>query len=82
MLLDDAFPALDFAQDVKLAPDGSAIVTRWNGLVHVVSRRGEVRTLSLPRREGDLYYTGVAHGGQICATRCGAVDVICASAPR
>jgi hypothetical protein len=82
VLLDDAFPAHDFAQDVKLAPDGAAIVTRWSGIVHVVSRRGEVRTLSLPRARDGLYYTGVAHGREICATRCADVEVICAPAPR
>ncbi|HEU4427866.1 MAG TPA: hypothetical protein VFT98_03860, partial [Myxococcota bacterium] len=54
VLLDDSFPAHDFAQDVKLAPDGAAVVTRWSGTVHVVSRRGEVKTLSLPKLEGAL----------------------------
>jgi hypothetical protein len=83
LLLDDAFPAaLDFAQDVKLAPDGSAIVTRWSGLVHVAEPSGRVRTLALPTREGALYYTAVAADGEICATRCAGVEVVCEPAPR
>ncbi len=77
VVLDDAFPALDFAQDVKLAASGDAIVTRWSGAVHVASPDGAVRTLSLPNREGGLYYTGVAGNGDVCATRCAGVDVIC-----
>ena len=77
LVLDDAFPALDFAQDVKLAPDGAAIVTRWSGVVHVASADGAVRTLTLPNREGGLYYTGVARDGEVCATRCAGIDVIC-----
>jgi hypothetical protein len=81
--LDEAFPAaLDFAQDVKLTPEGNAIVTRWSGVVHVASPSGEVRRAELPRREGALYYTGVASNGEICATRCGAVEVVCEEAPR
>jgi hypothetical protein len=79
LLLDDAFDAgLDFAQDVKLAPDGSAVVTRWSGLVHVVSSSGEVRTLRLPRlEEGGLYYSGVLEDGGVCVTYCGGVRVVC-----
>jgi len=77
VLLDDSFPAHDFAQDVKLAPDGSAVVTRWSGIVHVVSRRGDVRTLALPRLEGALYYTAVAQDREVCATRCAGVEVLC-----
>jgi len=77
VLLDGSFPALDFAQDVKLAPDGSAVVTRWSGAVHVVSRRGEVRTIVLPRREGGLYYTGVSRDGELCVTLCAATEVLC-----
>ena len=78
VVLDDAFPALDFAQDVKLDANGDAIVTRWSGAVHVASPDGAVRTLSLPNRDGGLFYTGVARDGEICATRCAGVDVICA----
>jgi hypothetical protein len=62
---------------VKLAPDGSAIVTRWSGAVHVASPTGDVRTLALPKREGALYYTGVARDGGVCATRCAGVEVVC-----
>ena len=81
-LLDDAFPALDFAQDVKLAGDGSAVVTRWSGVAHVVPPTGRVRTLALPAREGALYYTGVETNGAICATRCAGVEVVCGHLPR
>jgi hypothetical protein len=83
IVLDEAFPgALDFAQDLKLAPDGSAIVTRWSGVVHVASPSGAVRALALPKLEGALYYTAVQAGRGICATRCAGVEVICARAPR
>jgi hypothetical protein len=82
LLLDEAFPPLDFAQDVKLAPDGSAIVTRWSGVVHVASPDGRMRRLELPTRDGALYYTGVAKIGAICATRCAGIDVICEPLPR
>jgi hypothetical protein len=83
LLLDDDFPAsVDFAQDVKLTPDGSAVVTRWSGLVHVAAPNGRVRTLALPKREGALYYTGVVAGGAICATRCAGVEVVCEPLPR
>jgi hypothetical protein len=80
--LDEAFPAaLDFAQDVKLTPEGNAIVTRWSGVVHIASPDGEVRRLDFPKRAGALYYTGVAKSGEICATRCGAVEVVCEAVP-
>jgi hypothetical protein len=81
-VLDEAFPPLDFAQDVKLAPDGAAIVSRWSGVVHVASPDGRVRRLELPKREGALYYTGVARDGAICATRCAGIDVVCEPLPR
>ena len=80
--LDDAFPALDFAQDLKLAPDGSAIVTRWSGRVHVISPDREVRDVNFPRREDGLYYSAVQRGRDLCATHCGRVEVICARAPK
>jgi hypothetical protein len=80
--LDDAFPALDFAQDLKLAPGGSAIVTRWSGRVHVISPDREVRDLHLPRRADGLYYSAVQRGRELCATHCGGVEVICARAPK
>lgn len=80
--LDDAFPALDFAQDLKHPPDGSAIVTRWSGRVHVISPDGEVRDLNFPRREDGLYYSAVQRGRELCATHCGGVEVICARAPK
>jgi hypothetical protein len=77
LVLDEAFPPLDFAQDVKLASDGSAIVTRWSGVVHVASPGGRLRRLELPKREGALYYTAVAKDGEICATRCAGIGVVC-----
>jgi hypothetical protein len=77
IVLDDAFPAADFAQDVKLAEGGNVVVTRWSGFVHVVSPDGRVRTLALPKAEGALYYTGVERNGRVCATRCAGVDVVC-----
>lgn len=76
--LDDAFAGeLDFVQDVKLGGDGVALVTRWSGVVHRVTRDGDVRTLRLPGEPGDLAYTGVLHGERVCATRCGDVEVVC-----
>lgn len=83
VVLDEHFASgLDFAQDIQLAPDGSALVTRWSGRVHQVTpTRGQVRSWVLPRDEDALYYTAVAGGadGSICATRCGDVEVVCAS---
>ena len=80
--LDDAFPAaLDFAQDAKLTADGRALVTRWSGVVHVVSPDGGVQSARLPAHDGALYYTGVLTRGDVCATRCAGVEVVCAPAP-
>ena len=71
VLLDEAFPhALDFVQEVRVGRDGEAIVTRWSGKIHIVAASGRVRSLQLPRREGDLYYTGVRAGNRVCATVC------------
>jgi len=77
--LDDAFdPGLDFVQDVKLAEDGTAVVTRWSGRVHLVRRDGRTRTVSLPRSpDGPLYYTGVLEDGNLCVTLCAEVTVVC-----
>jgi len=84
VLLDDAFPAgLDFVQDVKPAPDGALLVTRWSGRIHRVTADGRVRTLDLPREEPDaLYYTAVQSDDRICATLCADVEVVCRSLPR
>ena len=69
--LDDAFPAdLDFVQEIRVSGDGRAVVTRWSGVVHVVTPEGTVLDLDLPRAEGDLFYTGVLHGDRLCATVC------------
>ncbi len=78
VVLDEAFPALDFAQDVKLGANGASVVTRWSGTVHIASADGAVRTLALPNRDGGLYYTGVARNRELCATRCAGIDVVCA----
>jgi len=79
--LDDAFHAgSDFVQDVRVGDDGSAVVTRWSGKIHLVAPDGEVRNLELPRGPGDLYYTAVLREGRVCATRCGDLAVVCRDA--
>lgn len=79
--LDDAFSReLDFVQDIQVAGD-VAVVTRWGGRVHVVSRDGSLQSLTLPRDGADLYYTGVLADGAVCATRCGDLSVVCAPLP-
>jgi hypothetical protein len=81
--LDDAFAAdFDFAQQIQVARDGRAVVTRWSGFVHVVDPRGATRTLRLPALEPDgLYYSGVLAGERVCATYCADVSVVCQSLP-
>ena len=80
--LDDGFAeAVDFAQDLRAEPDGSVVVTRWSGHVHVIEATGEVRDLVLPQGRGDLYYTAARWGERICATRCGGIEVVCADLP-
>jgi hypothetical protein len=81
--LDDAFdPTHDFAQELRAEPDGSIVVTRWSGRVHVVEPTGAVRDLVLPQTEaGELYYTAARRGDRVCATRCGGVEVVCADLP-
>ena len=32
-------PALDFVQDIRFAPDGSAVLARWSGVIHVIRER-------------------------------------------
>jgi hypothetical protein len=78
--LDDAFAAqVDFVQDIHVAGD-RAVVTRWSGRVDVVSRDGHVRSVRLPLDEaGELYYSGVEAGPDVCATRCGGIEVVCAA---
>ncbi len=79
--LDTDFPVgADFAQDVRLAPDGSAVVTRWGGKIHRVWPDGRVRTVTLPRDEG-LFYTGVVAGDRLCTSLCADVRVVCRDAP-
>ena len=76
--LDDAFAAgADFVQDIKVEGD-VAVVTRWSGRIHEVDREGGSRSLALPiTAGGDLYYSGVRDRGQVCATLCGDVEVVC-----
>jgi len=83
ILLDAAFvPALDFVQDIELAADGRAVVSRWSGWVHVVDSPRQVRSTRLPQfDEGGLYYTAVAEGDRICATYCSRVTVVCRDIP-
>jgi hypothetical protein len=79
--LDDAFAReLDFVQDIQVAGD-TAVVTRWSGRVHVVSRDGPPRSVALPKQGDELYYTGVRADGAVCATRCDDVGVACAPIP-
>ncbi len=69
--LDDAFAGnADFVQDLRVAADGTAVLTRWSGRVHVVDRAGRVRDLDFPSADGDLYYTGDVFGDKVCATVC------------
>jgi hypothetical protein len=77
--LDDDFAGdHDFVQDIHVDADARAVVTRWSGRIHLVSRRGEVNQIQLPRPSGDgLYYTGVLAGDRLCATYCDEVTVVC-----
>lgn len=80
--LDDDFPGgHDFAQEVRAEDDGSVLVTRWSGRVHVRRPDGRIRDLVLPPADGALYYTAVRAGSRVCATRCGRVEVVCADLP-
>lgn len=80
LLADGAFAnGLDFVQDIHFAPDGRAVVTRWSGTVHVVSREGALETLRLPELpERGLYYSGALADGRVCATHCAGIEVVCA----
>jgi hypothetical protein len=79
IVVDDRFaPELDFVQDVTLAPDGSALATRWGGRIHRVWPDGRSASQLLRDPEpGGLYYTGVVHWGRVCATLCAGVSVVC-----
>lgn len=81
LLLDEGFERdLDFVQDLVFSNDGTLVVTRWSGAVHVVSPEDGVRTLELPALDdGGLYYTAVLADGRVCATYCGRVRVVCRS---
>ena len=79
IVVDGQFPpALDFVQDVTLAPDGSCLATRWGGWLHRVWSDGRVVSRRLPDPgAGGLYYTGVVRGERVCATLCADVSVVC-----
>jgi hypothetical protein len=81
--LDASFPPkLDFVQDVRVDGGGRVVVTRWSGRIYLVGPGDRVRTLQLPRPDGDgLYYTGVLTDDRVCATLCSQVTVVCAPAP-
>jgi hypothetical protein len=83
VLLDAEFPAdLDFAQEVRLADDGSVLVLRWSGRLHRVLPDGGVQQLALPRpRAEGLFYTPVIREGRVCATFCGDVSIVCVALP-
>ena len=81
VVLDPSFAAdFDFAQDVQPAADGGAVITQWSGRVHRVDGDGTLgRSWTLPRTEESLYYSAVpTPDGGVCATRCDAVEVVCA----
>ncbi len=77
--LDDEFAGdQDFVQDIRVDAKGRVVVTRWSGRIHLVSRRGAVDLIQLPRPGGEgLYYTGVLAGDRLCATYCSGVTVVC-----
>jgi hypothetical protein len=67
----------DFAQDLRFAPDGRALIAMWSGRVHVaeLSPGGElrVRTVRFERppecqARRALFYTAIAHAGRIYST--------------
>ena len=82
ILLDSDFPAdFDFVQDIQIAQEGSVVVTRWSGRLHLLDPAGHVRHIQLPRlQEGGLYYSAVLRGNRVCATYCAGVRVVCADA--
>jgi hypothetical protein len=79
IVVDERFAEqLDFVQDVTLAPDGSALATRWGGRIHRVWPDGRSASQLLrDPGEGGLYYTGVVHRERVCATLCAGVSVVC-----
>jgi len=83
ILLDGSFAAaLDNVQDIELAADGRAVVTRWSGWIHVIDSPSEVHSTRLPQFEDDgLYYSAVAEGDRICATYCAGASVVCGNIP-
>jgi len=83
ILLDAAFAAaLDFVQDIALASDGRAVVSRWSGWIHVIDSPNQVRSTRLPQiAEDGLYYSAVVEGDRICATYCSNVSVVCRDIP-
>ena len=69
-------------QDISFGPERETIVTRWSGRVHVLGLEGERRDLQLPRDDpAGLYYSAALSAGEICATYCADVAVVCARLP-
>jgi hypothetical protein len=77
--LEHAFASdFDFVQDIKITPDGRAVLTRWSGWVHIVDATGSLRSLRLPPFEPPgLYYTAALRDHRVCATYCRDVSVVC-----
>ena len=82
-VLDEAFAAdFDFVQELRPTSDGSALATRWSGVIHEVTPAGDVRTRALPRIDPDgLYYSAFATGDRFCASHCADLTIVCAPRP-
>lgn len=81
IVLNENFSPYDFVQDITLHAD-QVVLTSWNGEVHIVDARGKAKQIQLPNSDGNgLYYTGVIHGKNLCATYCSDVAVTCAPLP-
>ncbi len=83
ILLDANFlGAADFAQDLHVAADGTVLVTRWSGNIHVITPDGRARRLSFPSVADGLYYSAALHGDRVCVTLCAEVAVACSDLVR
>lgn len=82
IVLNKNFSPYDFVQDITLHAD-QVVLTSWSGEVHIVDASGKAKQIQLPNSDGNgLYYTGVIHGKNLCATYCSDVAVTCAPLPR
>lgn len=77
--LEHAFASgADFVQDIQIADDGRAVLTRWSGWVHVVDDTGSIESVRLPAVASEgLYYTAVLRDRRVCASYCGDLTVVC-----